>query len=122
MSEYYPNLPPDGGEPLESEFEKEILNREYERIRYGNLYALSCLLSCEDFWFSGDLREACDARDIENLQRHLIKAYPPVREFISVIDWEKLAESALAVLDFGTDEHNLLLRKLGLLKQINPSR
>lgn len=120
MSEYYPGFPPEGGEPLEVEL-KETLSPLKERIRYGNLHALSCLLSCEDFWFNGVLYQACQAKDFESLQRHLTKAYPPVREFISVIDWEKLAESAIAVLDFGTDEHNRLLRKLGLLNRVNRS-
>jgi hypothetical protein len=87
-----------------------------ERTRYGNLYTLSCLLCCEDFWFNGDLREACQAKDFESLQRHLTKAYPPVREFISVIDWQNLASSAIAIRNFGADEHNRLLGRLGLLR------
>ncbi len=83
--------------------------------RYGNLYALSCLLSTQDFWFCGDLYEACEAKDIKKLQRCLISAYPPMQEFAFVIDWEKLADSAITVFEFGNKEHNLLLERLGLI-------
>jgi hypothetical protein len=83
--------------------------------RYGNLYALSCLLSNESFWFNGDLYDACESKDIEKLQRSLISAYPPIREFVFVIDWEKLAESASVIWKLGNDEHNRLIERLGLL-------
>jgi hypothetical protein len=83
--------------------------------RYGNLYALSCLLSSENFWFNGDLYDACKSKDIKKLQRCLISAYPPMREFAFVINWEKLAESAIVIWEFGRDEHNRLIEKLGLL-------
>ncbi len=111
MSEYYPGFPPEGGEPLEVEL-KETLNPLKERIRYGNLHALSCLLSSEEFWFCGDLYQACQAKDFENLRGHLIKSYPPIWQFSSVINWEKLAESAISIYEFGLAEHNRLLEGL----------
>ena len=89
--------------------------------RYGNLYALSCLLSSQDFWFCGDLYEACEAKDFEKLRKHLIKSYPPIWEFSSVIDWKKLTDSAITVYDFGNKEHNLLLERLGLVTLPSPS-
>ena len=94
---------------------------EKEFTRYGNLYALSCLLSSQEFWFCGDLYEACEAKDLEKLRKRLINSYPPIWEFSAVVDWEKLAESAITVYNFGREEHNLLLERLGLITLPSPS-
>ncbi len=94
---------------------------EEDFARYGNLYALSCLLSSQDFWFCGDLYEACEAKDFEKLRKYLIKSYPLMWEFSSVIDWEKLTDSAITVYEFGNKEHNLLLERLGLITLRSPS-
>jgi hypothetical protein len=86
-----------------------------EFIRYGHLFALSSLLSSEDFWFNGGLLDACTKKDYEKLRELLVEAVPLLQEFANVIDWRQLAESASKVYEFGRDEHNFLLERLGLI-------
>jgi hypothetical protein len=92
-------------------------------VCYGHLFALSSLLSTQDFWFSGDLLDACIQNDYERLRELLVEAVPPLKEFSDVIDWRQLAESAVKVYEFGREEHNSLenhVKRLNLLaKKIN---
>jgi len=92
-------------------------------VRYGHLFALSSLLSSEDFWFNGDLLNACIENDHRKLRELLVGVVPPLKEFANVIDWRQLAESASKVYEFGREEHHFLedhVKRLTLLaKRIN---
>jgi hypothetical protein len=92
-------------------------------VRYGHLFALSSLLSSKDFWFDGNLLDACIENDYRRLRELLVEAVPPLKEFANVIDWRQLAESAVKVHEFGKKEHHFLeghVERLTLLaKKIN---
>ncbi len=92
-------------------------------VRYGHLFALSSLLSTQEFWFCDDLFEACTKKNYEKLRELLVESVPSLQEFADVIDWRQLAESAVKIYDFGLDEHNFLedhVKRITLLaKRIN---
>lgn len=89
---------------------------EIEVKRYAHLFALSLLLSQgEDFWFDGELYEACENRDLKKVRRALVKANPAMWMFADLIDWAELAKSAITIWTQSKDEHNALLERLGLL-------
>lgn len=89
---------------------------ESEFKRYGHLFALSLLLSSgQEFWFNGQLYQACESHDLAEVRKTLIKANPSMWMFADAIDWEEVTRSALAIYESSNAEHNSLLERLNLL-------
>ena len=89
---------------------------EFEFKRYGHLFALSLLLSSgEEFWFNGELYQACESHDLAKVRKTLIEANPSIWMFADVIGWGEVAQSALAIYKSSNAEHNSLLERLNLL-------
>lgn len=90
---------------------------EYEFKRYAYLFTLSLLLSGgKEFWFCGELYQACESKDYDKLRKLLIKLDSSVWIFADSIDWEEVTRSALVIHEFGNNEHSFLLERLDLLK------
>lgn len=88
---------------------------ELQFKRYANLFALSLILSRgEEFWFNGELYQACEAGDLKKIQRILVQANPLTWIFVGAINWAEVARSAVAIYEKGNDEHNALLTRLNL--------
>lgn len=89
---------------------------EFEFKRYANLFALSQILARgEQFWFGGELYQACESKNLSKIRRMLLQANSAAWIFLDAIDWAEVARSAVAIYEKGNDEHNALLTRLNLL-------